>query len=142
MPTPLTPTTQLDDHRIALHDDDPFPRHPCSNCSHRAILSDEGLCADCRHEASILTHTALTGEPLYILTPTLAVYTVARIEPAAGSYRYHILTNELTDPITCTIEDIFTSPSQLAIVGITRANDSILRLTHLLQQSLPLPDPS
>jgi len=136
--TPLLPHAQFDDNRVQLSDPEPA-RAPCSNCSHRAILSENSLCADCEHEASILTHTALTGEPLYVLTPTLAVYTVARIEPAPGSYRYHVLTNELTDPFICSIEDLFTSPTALTLSGINKANDAILRLTNLLKQHLPTP---
>jgi hypothetical protein len=136
--TPLTPNAQFDDNRVHLSDPEPS-RAPCSNCHHRAILSSNDLCADCEYEASILTHTALTNEPLYVLTPTLAVYTVSRIEPATGSYRYHVLTEELTDPFICSIEELFTSPTALALSGINKANDAILRLTHLLKQHLPRP---
>lgn len=134
---PLTPLAPFDDNRA-----DPEPsRHPCFLCNHKAILNEHNLCADCQREADLFTHltNAFSPQPLYLLTPSLAVYTVTSLTHAPGSYRYHATTLELTDPITCTIEDLFTSPSPLAIVGIKRANDSILRLTHLLEQHLSLP---
>lgn len=125
---------------LDLNRADPEPsRHPCSKCRHKAILNDDNLCADCQREADLFYHIDKFNEPLYLLTPSLAIYTVIKLTSIPGSYRYHATTLELTDPITCTIEDLFTSPSSLAIVGIKRANDSILRLTHLLEQHLSLP---
>lgn len=129
---PLHPFAPFDDNRA---DPESF-RHPCAKCRHKAILNSDNLCADCQREADLFYRIDKSNEPLYLLTPSLAVYPVVKLTSAPGSYRYYALVSELTDPVLCTIEDLYTSPSSLAIIGIKRANDSILRLTHLLEQTL------
>ena len=133
---PLSPTTQLDDHRISLLDAQiESTRAPCRNCHTKAILSDNSLCADCEHEATILTQLE-RGEPLYILTDRLTYHTVLSIRSRPNTSLYEVTVPELTSSILCSIEDFYLDIPSLVTAGITFANDSILRFNHLHKQYL------
>lgn len=132
---PITPNTQLDDHRIDLLASElERSRDFCSNCGLKAILSDDALCADCTYEKKILNYTALTGEPLYVLTENLTAYVVNQITCIPNSRYYKVHVPELSFPIRVTLEDFHLSLHSLITTGISRANDAILRFNTLHKQ--------
>lgn len=136
--TPITPTTQLDDHRIsALDAEIEATRAPCENCHQKAILSENSLCADCEHEARILAQHQ-RGEPVYILTENLCHHLVLSIRCRPNSSYYEVTVPGISSPILVDLDDFFLDVPSLVTSGIAKANDAILRFNHLHKQYLAL----
>lgn len=133
----LTPTTQLDDHRISELDVSiESTRAPCENCQQTAILSENSLCADCEHEAKIITQHDEHPGSVYILTDRLTFHPVLSIRSRPNTTLYEVTVPDITSSILVSLEDFYLDIPSLVTAGISLANDAILRFNHLHKQYL------